>query len=105
MNAQSAAGRLVRALLAAEEGELIVSQAIVDELAEVLARPKFSGRIGTVARRDFVLLMQATASLVEPVERVRVCRDPADDMILEAASAAAQAAVGRSSSCPTIGIC
>ncbi len=38
-----------------------------------------------------MLQVQATARWIEPAERVRDCRDPADDMVLEAAIAAMQA--------------
>jgi putative PIN family toxin of toxin-antitoxin system len=95
LNGGSAAGRLVVALLAeGRDGQLVISQAILHELAEVLARPKFSGRLAPERRRGFLLLLQATARTVEPTERVSACRDPADDMILEAALAATQGTAG-----------
>lgn len=67
---------------------LVVSPPLLAEVAEVLGRPKFAGRLATAQRRRFVLRVQAAAQWVEPAEEVHDCRDPADDMVLEAALAA-----------------
>jgi uncharacterized protein len=73
---------------------LVTSQAILHELTLVLGRPKFSVRLAAERRRGFLLLLQATATTVGPTERVHVCRDPTDDIILEAALAATHGTAG-----------
>jgi putative PIN family toxin of toxin-antitoxin system len=69
---------------------LVISPAILAELAEVLGRQKFAGRLTAAQRRRFALRIYATAHGVEHGEQVRDCRDPADNMVLEAALAAMQ---------------
>ena len=68
-----AARRLVDAALA--HGFFAASAPILDEVEEVLARPKFARRL------------RIGALLVVPGEAVQACRDPADDKYLEAAVA------------------
>ncbi len=55
----------------------------------MLARPKFAARLPMEVREAFVTRLVATTEVVEPVERVAECRDPGDDMVLEAALVAA----------------
>ena len=89
LNGASAAGQLMaRLLVDSNSGNLVVSAALLAELAEVLGRRKFAGRLAAEQRRRFMLRVQAAAQWVEPVDPVRDCRDPADDMVLEAALAA-----------------
>jgi putative PIN family toxin of toxin-antitoxin system len=59
----------------------------------VLARPKFSARLPQTARRRFLRRLALGAVIVESVERVQACRDPADDKFLELALAASAAAI------------
>ncbi len=68
---------------------LIVSPAIVEEVADVLSRPDvidLKGIHRLEADRLVELLRQAP--VVFPTERVTVCRDPDDNKFLEAAVAA-----------------
>jgi len=86
LNADSAAGRLIEHLSSAEsDSRIVVSSDILGELMEVLERPKFGRRLAPEQRRRFLLCLQATALFVVPEQRVGVCRDPADNMVLEAA--------------------
>ena len=95
MNAGSAAGRLVSRLLAdGGSTSLVVSSALLVELTEVLSRRKFAGRLTAAQQRRLVLRILATAQWVEPAEQVPDCRDPSDDMVLEAALAAMRASAG-----------
>ncbi len=82
---------MARLLVDGGNDSLVVSTVILEELAEVLSRQKFSSRLTAVQRQRFVLQVHATAQWVEPAARVHECRDPDDDMVLEAALAAMQA--------------
>jgi hypothetical protein len=59
----------------------------LEELAEVLARPKFARRLPEARRRLFLEALAAASELVEPEVRIAECRDPDDDKFLEAALA------------------
>lgn len=65
---------------------LVVSSAILEEVADVLARPELLGVKGVRkldADRLVELLRQAP--VVFPMKKVAVCRDPGDNKFLEAA--------------------
>jgi putative PIN family toxin of toxin-antitoxin system len=79
----SAARRLVEAAL--ERGLLTASAPILDEVEEVLARPKFQARIPEADRLRFVRRLRIGVWMVSPAEAVQACRDPSDDRYLEAA--------------------
>jgi putative PIN family toxin of toxin-antitoxin system len=79
----SVAGRAVRRLV--DESQLLVSEALLTELARVLARPKFDRYVTLDERRDFIRLLGRIAVPVPILQRIRACRDPDDDMILELA--------------------
>lgn len=70
---------------AARESEIIISSALVEEIQEVLNRPKFDRFMAKNHRENFILSLVETATLVEIRETVEVCRDPKDNMILEVA--------------------
>jgi putative PIN family toxin of toxin-antitoxin system len=70
---------------AADEGRLLVSEATLGELAEVLARAKFDSYVALEERREFLRLLGRIAELVPLRHRVRACRDPKDDRFLELA--------------------
>ena len=67
---------------------IVATLATLEELAEVLARPKFAQRLPAERRRLFLVSLAAAAELVETVVPVTDCRDPDDDKFLEAAFAA-----------------
>lgn len=70
--------------------QLIVSQAIVDEVRDVLYRPKIRAKFphltDTIA--ESVLQILSDAEFVEPEEVSSVSRDPKDDIFLACALAA-----------------
>ncbi len=70
---------------AVDEGILLVSEATMNELADVLARPKFDRYINLRDRQQFLRLLGRLAELVPIVYPVRHCRDPKDDKFLEVA--------------------
>jgi uncharacterized protein len=79
----SVPGQAVRK--AVDNGVLLVSDATMNELADVLARPKFDRYISLEDRQQFLRLLGRLAELVPIVYPVHVCRDPKDDKFLEVA--------------------
>jgi len=57
----------------------------MNELADVLARPKFDRYISLADRQQFLRLLGRVAEFVPVVYPVRKCRDPKDDKFLEVA--------------------
>jgi putative PIN family toxin of toxin-antitoxin system len=76
-------GRAVRK--AVDNGLLLVSEATMEELADVLALPKFDRYISLEDRQQFLRLLGRLAEFVPIVYPVRACRDPKDDKFLEVA--------------------
>jgi uncharacterized protein len=70
---------------AVDSSTLLVSEATMNELADVLARPKFDRYISLEDRQQFLRLLGRLADFVPIVYPVRACRDPKDDKFLEVA--------------------
>jgi len=70
---------------AVAQGKLLVSQATIDEVNEVLRRKGFDKYVLEEERIEFVTALVRDAILVEITETVRECRDPKDDKFLELA--------------------
>jgi putative PIN family toxin of toxin-antitoxin system len=70
---------------AADFGLLLVSEATMDELADVLSRPKFDRYVSMQDRQQFLRLLGRIAEFVTTGYPVRECRDPKDDKFLEVA--------------------
>ena len=68
------AGRAVRH--AVDTAQLLISRAMIEELAEVVSRPKFDPYLTIEERQTFVRLLGRIAELVPVVGEVRACRDP-----------------------------
>lgn len=79
----SVAGRAVRGIV--DEARLLLSDPLLEELARVLARPKFDRYVTLEERQDFIRLLVRIAEPVPILRRVRACRDPGDDLVLELA--------------------
>jgi putative PIN family toxin of toxin-antitoxin system len=79
----SVPGRAVRK--AVDSGTLLVSEATMNELADVLSRAKFDHYISIEDRQQFVRLLARLAEFVPVVYAVHACRDPRDDKFLEVA--------------------
>jgi putative PIN family toxin of toxin-antitoxin system len=75
--------------LAQAEYQLIYSQALVEELLEKLALPRLKDKYGITdeAVADLVAVLALRGELVVPDIAVTVCRDPDDNMVIEAAIA------------------
>jgi uncharacterized protein len=65
--------------------QLLVSEATLAELAEVLTREKFDPYVTLEERERFFALLARIATKVAIHHRVQACRDPNDDKFLELA--------------------
>ena len=72
---------------AAAVGRLLLSEATLAELDEVLRRPKFDKYASEPRRLDFLLSLVDLAEVVPVSQQIAVCRDPKDDKFLELAMA------------------
>ncbi len=70
---------------ALNSGDLLVSDATLQELADVLARSKFNKYLSDQERREFFQLLRRVAIRIEILRPITACRDPKDDKILELA--------------------
>lgn len=70
---------------AVDKGLLLVSEATMNELADVLARARFDRYISLEDRKQFLRLLGRLTEFVPVVYPVRECRDPKDDKFLEVA--------------------
>ncbi|MGK7915840.1 MAG: putative toxin-antitoxin system toxin component, PIN family [Prochloraceae cyanobacterium] len=71
--------------LAADEGDILISRAVLSELVEVIGRPKFDKYVSLADRKKFVRKLMTISQMVEIVRQVQVCRDAKDDMYLDVA--------------------
>lgn len=72
---------------ALDGGRILISAAVLLELAEVLGRPKFDKYLLEEERMRFLAAFLREAELSEVNERVTDCRDPKDNKYLELAAA------------------
>ncbi len=78
---------------AVSTGFIALSNAVHDEIVDVLGRPRFS-RILTEARRTEILpLLENAAVWAEPSESISECRDAKDNKYLELAADVEAAAI------------
>jgi uncharacterized protein len=70
---------------AREIGILLTTRDLVAELRNVLARNKFDRYVSAALRDEFLVAYISEAEFVVVAERLSVCRDPKDDLVLEAA--------------------
>lgn len=89
----SVADRILRAWRTGQI-ELVVSPALLDELTEVLARPKFARATRDGRATDFAAALRAGASIVnDPAGTDAITRDPKDDYLVRLARSSAAALV------------
>jgi uncharacterized protein len=72
-------------LYALHHGEVLLSLEVLEELNDVFGRKKFDRFVTSEERDEFLETFIERAILVEIIEKVRVCRDPKDDKILDLA--------------------
>jgi uncharacterized protein len=70
---------------ARHNGIVLVSQATMAELADVLSQAKFDRYVTVEQRVQFIRLIANIAEFVPIVQAVRECRDPKGDKFLEVA--------------------
>ncbi|MFM8291333.1 MAG: putative toxin-antitoxin system toxin component, PIN family [Planctomycetia bacterium] len=70
---------------ARQHGQLLVSEATLEELDDVLRRPKLTGYVSEEQRLEFLAAYIRDAEDVVVTARLRECRDPKDDKFLELA--------------------
>lgn len=70
---------------ALQNGEILLSVELLEELNNVLGREKFNRYLTREEREEFLETLVERSVLVELVEKVQECRDPKDDKILELA--------------------
>jgi len=70
---------------ARQRGQLLVSEATLEELDDVLRRPKLAGYVSEDQRLEFLAAYIRDAEDVVVTIRLRECRDPKDDKFLELA--------------------
>ena len=70
---------------AIKRGVLLASVDTLEELRQVLARPKFDRYLQASTRRRFLAAVIHRASIVRIDSRLSICRDPGDDKFLELA--------------------
>ena len=70
---------------ALNDGIVLLSEATFDELKETLFRPRFDEYISVKERELFLAQLEQAAEFVPIIQRVRECRDPKDDQILDVA--------------------
>ncbi|MBN2497883.1 MAG: putative toxin-antitoxin system toxin component, PIN family [Deltaproteobacteria bacterium] len=75
--------------LAQAEYTLVYTESLLEELLDVMARPRIRYKYG-LGEEDIEAILSLILLRGEPVfpnRHIRACRDPADDMFLEAAGA------------------
>ncbi len=77
----------VRSALATGHFTLLVSAPLLDELGEVLMRPRLARKYGITAAdvTELLRLLSSRAEAVPVVGDLRLCRDPDDDVVIETA--------------------
>jgi len=78
--------RTVLLLAVTKPARLYVTEAVLAEYQQVLARPEFKIRKGL--RRQLVQLIKNRAQPVSPVRVLQIAKDPDDDKFLECADSA-----------------
>ncbi len=68
---------------------IIYSEPVLDELLEKLQLPRIRDKyhLDQSVTEDLLALMALRGELVNPSQKIRVCRDPDDDRLIEAALA------------------
>jgi putative PIN family toxin of toxin-antitoxin system len=79
----STPGQALRRAL--KRGEILASPSTLEELAEVLQREKFDRYVTAAEREEFLEAFIERATVLEPTEEIRICRDAKDDKFLELA--------------------
>ena len=71
--------------LAVEIGTLLVSDATLQELTNVLGRQKFDKYVSISDRQEFIRKLELITQKIKIIQPIKACRDPKDDKFLELA--------------------
>ena len=88
---QSIVGQAVQRIL--QNYTLVYTVSTLKEFVEKLSHPKFSPYITAEERAALIAALLREAVKVKVSERIQACRDPKDDMFLEAAVAGSAEAI------------
>lgn len=66
--------------------ELLISSHLLDELAQVLDRPRLRRYLRPGADKAFLALLRAEATVIIPTLDITLCCDPKDDVLLQVAA-------------------
>ena len=66
-----------------ENGSVLISLEMLEELNEVLGRKKFDRYLTIEEREEFLATFVERTVLIEIVVNVQACRDPKDDKVLD----------------------
>ena len=80
---QSTSDRALK--LALDQGEILLSDAVAEELGDVLLRARFDRYVQRKTREEFLRALIIKATFVDIIEHIQVCRDPKDNRFLELA--------------------
>jgi hypothetical protein len=72
-------------LIQSEKVEVVTDARQIAEIEEVLSRPKIKKQIGSHRLAVMRRFLHRKAKLVKPKHRIKACRDPDDDYLLEIA--------------------
>ena len=67
------------------EADILMSEATLSELAEVLSRKKFDAYVSVEDRQTFIRLLGRIVEMISEGHMVHACRDPRDNKFLEVA--------------------
>lgn len=70
---------------AVEDGEILMSESTLYELADVLGREKFDAYVSIQDREEFLRILGRIAETIPILQAVHECRDTRDNHILEVA--------------------
>ena len=70
---------------AVEEGDILMSESTLFELADVLGREKFNAYVSIQDREEFLRMLGRIVEMVTILHAVHDCRDVRDNQILEVA--------------------
>jgi uncharacterized protein len=85
---QGSVGQLLKELTQ-RNFTLVYSMPLPEELVDVLGRPRFRTKYHVTDEvvQDAIRALLRFGEVVDPVRHIQACRDPKDDMVLEAAVA------------------
>jgi len=66
---------------------LLISSRILTEILTTLSKPKINSLVKPEDRKELFIFLENLAVSVSPTEKISICRDSADNIILECAAA------------------